>query len=220
MWCTWYTSVKIFRLCYLCYMLNRKLNMNRTWSVICLINVLSIIILLVYFAAGKNFDQRTRFKSSSCTNNAVEVVTFHECKVRVSRTASWVSLDFTFKKSVLKPLYIQANVSYKYGQIYRNVFSLQKIEICYLVKNQNKIQYAHPLIVVAADIFGKSLQPLSSGCPYLGRQNVSVNLDDTQLPSLFPTGMYKLEVHFKIQNGGSVVLTAQIECVSSLKTSF
>lgn len=171
-------------------------------------------------AAAKNFDQKTRFKSLYCKNNATDTVVFRECKIRVTRNSSWISVDFTVKKRVDKPVYIRGDVYYKYGQIYRKIVSVPEFEICYFLERYDNIKNAHPVLAALDDVVGKTLKPLLTGCPYFGHYNASILLNDLELPSLFPSGMYKGEIFHRFPGGGLVLLIVQVECISSIKTSF
>lgn len=106
---------------------------------------------------------------------------------------------------------------YKYGQIYRQVITLPELEVCYTMKN---IQNSHPIVQAAVDAFGESLAPVLKGCPYFGDYNVTIEVNTRELPSIFPSGMYKVEVYLRVSGNKTAWIVAQGEIVSSIKTSF
>lgn len=176
-----------------------------------------LLFCFIVCTLSKNFDQKTRFKSLICVNNSTERVAINLCKLKVTRNTSSLAINVTIKKVVDKPMYLRAVAYYKYGLIYRQIVPVPEIEVCGMLKN---IRGSHPAIVAMLDVLGESIKPLLKGCPYYGQYNFSAMLDPLQLPSLFPSGMYKVEVFVRTPDMKFVGVVVQIELVSSIKTSF
>lgn len=137
-------------------------------------------------SSTKNFDQKTRFKSIFCNNNATDYMKFHVCKVKVTRYNSSLEISVNMIKPLVAPLNVHVIILYKYGQIYRQILSVPQIEACWVMKNLNE---AHPIIKSSFEVLGESIKPFLKGCPYFGTYNVSLFCDPLQIPSLLPSGM-------------------------------
>lgn len=176
-----------------------------------------MICILMTLSSSKNFDQSTRFKSLVCINNSTERVAIQVCKIKVTRNSSSMALNVIIKKFVDRPLYLRAAAHYKYGLIYRQIVPIPEIEVCSMLKN---IRNSHPAVVAVIEALGESIKPLLRGCPYLGQFDVSLVLNPKDLPSLFPSGMYKVEIYVRTPDNKFVGVVVQVELVSSIKTSF
>lgn len=172
---------------------------------------------LVRISLAKNFDQSTRFKSVKCTNNSTEKITIHVCKIKVTRNSSSLVFNSTINEPIGSPMYLRVTVQYKYGLIYRPVIPVPPIEVCGLMRNINN---AHPVIKAAFDFLGETIKPFLKGCPYLGEYNVTLVVNPRELPSIFPSGMYKVEINVKTPDKKFIEVVTQVEVVSSIKTSF
>jgi Protein of unknown function (DUF1091) len=177
---------------------------------------LLLCAIFVLFRLVENLDQKTRFKSVKCFSNATEYLTIHACKVKVTRNSSAIVINTTIFKPIDKPLYNYGQAFYKYGQIYRPVFRLPELELCSALK---AFDNGHPIMKVIIDVLGKSFEPIVRGCPFVGQYNLSVEVDDNKLPSIFPSGMYKEALTLK-KNDKIFQVEFQLEVVSSIKTSF
>jgi len=176
-----------------------------------------IAIFIVTMCVAKNHDQSSRFKSVYCVNNSTERHTIHLCKIKVTRNSSFLLFNVTIKTPINKPLYLKVTVFYKYGLIYRQIIPVPEIEVCSMMKNVDK---THPLIKATFDVFGDSIKPFLDGCPYSGRYNLSFSLNMREFPSEIPSGMYKVATQLRTPDKKSIVVIAQFEVTSSIKTSF
>lgn len=183
----------------------------------CSIFTKTLIFVFVTVVFGKNFDQSSRFKSVKCINNSTERHKIHLCKIKVTRNSSFLAFNVSIKRTIDKPLYLRATAFYKYGLIYRQITPIPEIEVCSMLKN---VKSAHPFLLAWIETLGETLKPLLKGCPYLGNYNVTLSVDTRQLPSIFPSGMYKAEIFISTPDKKFVAVIVQLEIVSSIKTSF
>lgn len=165
--------------------------------------------------------QKSRFKSMKCVSKNQTIVQFKYCRVKVfSRTSSALAINITYVKKLVKPISIRLSMNYKYGTIYRRVFAVPEVEMCWIMKNMGSKQ-AHPFIKAFVDVMGKSLDRYLEGCPYFGEINVLIDFDDSKWPSIFPTGSYRLDFSLGIPSVPVLmIINVEFEMVSAIKTSF
>lgn len=163
--------------------------------------------------------QNTRFKSLKCYTENKSAIDIRYCRVKVTRNASFLSMNWTWLQTFTKPITLRAWMSYKYGNIYRQVVRVPGFEICEMLRNYELLP---PFIKAFFDVFGESFRPVLKGCPYHGEMNLMVALDDTKWPSIFPTGMYKIEGTISSESPKYVIFGGvfEIHVKSSILTSF
>lgn len=165
--------------------------------------------------------QKSRFKSMKCVSKNQTIMEFKYCRVKVfSWNSSGLAINMTYNMKLGKPIYVRMNIYYKYGTIYRRVFGVPEVEMCWILKNL-KSKLVPPFVKAFIDVLGKSVARFLDGCPYFGEVNVLAQFDDSKWPSIFPTGMYKMENIFRLPDMPVFMLfNLEFEMVSPIKTSF
>lgn len=132
------------------------------------------------------------FKSIECKNFDPNVTGyFRNCFIKAySRT--FVTLNFGYKlhKPLRKPFFVRVIVSYRYGNIYRDVINIQK-EYCEVMD----MATTHEIFQRFTSTFYKSVPGLFHKCPYEGEAdffNVTIDESKTRSRNLFPEGYYKV----------------------------
>lgn len=155
-------------------------------------HLVEIIVLLAFFFSrlGLSADQKSRFKSLKCFTDDSSEITIHYCGVKVTRTSSALSINLTFHRNFSKHVTMKTALFYKYGNIYRQVVKVPDYELCYTMKRLDIL----PMFMQAMfDVMGESGKTVRKGCPFYGRNDYFFLFDDSKWPSIFPSGMYKIE---------------------------
>lgn len=142
---------------------------------------------------------------------------FRYCRVKVARNSSGLAINVTYIKRLGKPFNTRFILSYKYGQIYREVIRVPEFELCGVLRNYNLLP---PFIKALLDIFGETMGKFLKGCPYEGVYDVVMEMDMSKFPSILPSGMYKSDVSIKTIGSKIFQMFMEIEIVSNIKTSF
>lgn len=162
-------------------------------------------------------EMRTRWKSLKCSSDNETVMAFRYCRIKVTRNWSALSINMTFLKKLVRPIIVKLSVSYKYGQIYREVIKVPEFELCGVLKNFNLLP---PFMKALFDVLGESIVALLKGCPYSGMMDLMMEVDMNKFPSILPTGMYKFDASAKHPDTRILTFAVEMEIVSSIKTSF
>lgn len=161
--------------------------------------------------------QRHRFKSLKCISENASIIEFKYCRVKFSRNSTAYAVNITAHRMLQKPLNARLSISYKYGQIYREVFKVNAFEICEVLKNFNLLP---PFMKAVFDVVGDSFTILLKGCPFFGDMNLFVTADASKFPSIFPSGMYKTHMYISKPNTELIHVISEVEMISSIRTSF
>lgn len=162
----------------------------------------------------------TRFRAVDCKNLHNSTAYITKCFIKnYSRSVS--TLNFAVK--TVKPLvniYLQLVVSYRYGNIYREVMDTKVINWC-------EVQHGsmfNPLLNFILDVIRESVPNLFHECPYEGFlefYNITVNDDLAMKMAMFSDGQYKFNATiYDRPNRIFSILTVFNEIKSPLKTSF
>lgn len=190
-------------------------------SKLCCVNIFLLVILSfikseVQFIPKELPFQRYRLKSFKCISYNTSI-TIKYCRLKVTRNRSMLAINMTFYTKWQAPLNLVVSMSYKYGQIYREVVKTPQIEFCGALKNFNNM---HPFLKSMLDIFGESIAPLIKGCPFVESLNFVAEPDLSRFPSILPTGMYRVKFMFSSYGIKSVHWESEAEIVSNIKSSF
>jgi hypothetical protein len=128
-----------------------------------------------------------------------------------------LAINVTFIPKNPRPLNLRLAMSYKYGNIYREVVKTPVFEACGVLKNFDSMP---PFIKALFDTFGDSIAPVLKGCPFFGDLGVLLNADASKFPSIFPSGMYQIKIWGETTNTKLFRIIGEAELVTSIKTSF
>lgn len=179
--------------------------------------ILILVLLLNVTASSKEEYQRSRFKSLECKSRNESIIVYNYCRVKVTRTTSVLAFNATILRPIKRPVYAKYKVSYKYGQIYRDIIPLPEFELCSIIR---KPEESHPLVREVLKGLWESLGALKNGCPVSGELNLRLELDLSQFPSIIPSGYYAIETSMRTGSTPFLYTKIQLEIVSSIKTSF
>lgn len=163
-------------------------------------------------------EMKSRIKTMKCVAKNKTIMEFKYCRAKVfSRDSSGIAINITFHQPVTRPFYLKLSMNYKYGTIYRKVVNVPELEMCSVMKN---LKTAPPFFKAFLDILGKSIQPLLDGCPYKNEVNFLAQFDDDKWPSVFPSGMYRIDCIFRVPETVVMLAYLEFEIVSGIKSSF
>jgi Protein of unknown function (DUF1091) len=193
------------------------------------INIFYIILLSKFIATGcqrnyqasdANLKYLVKFKGIKCENFDNTSVAFIACYVKpVSRTVGTLNLEFDVLKSLDQGLHVQLIYYYRYGTIFREIMKTKPIDWCQAMKAAN----INPLFKFIHAMLGDKLKRLLHPCPFFGNfkfYNVTIDQKATKEISIFPEGMYKLDVKIFMKEFMFVNVMARAEVSSPLKKSF
>lgn len=189
---------------------------KRLWLLI-LFSILELTLIQCDFLEREPDYQRHRFKSIKCLSENTTIFQFKYCRIKVTRNSSMIAFNVTFIPKNPRPFNLRMSMSYKYGLIYREVFKVPQIEVCAVLKNFNLMP---PFLKALFDVLGDSIAPFLKGCPYIGDMYLLLEADSSKFPSIFPTGMYRLQLTAETTNTKLFRITAEAEMITSIKTSF
>lgn len=186
--------------------------------VLIFINIVTHEALTYEFFEREPEYQRSRYKSFKCKSENSKLISFYSCRVKVTRNSSALAVNATVHYPLGPPVYTRGSISYKYGQIYREVIKLPNIEICSALKN---LKLMPPFVKAFFESFGESMAAFMKGCPFQNSYIVLASQDPSKFPSIVPSGMYKGEIWAKDGKSSPLsYLVAEVEIVSNIKTSF
>jgi hypothetical protein len=161
---------------------------------------------------------RSRFTNMKCVSKNKTIMDFRYCRVKVfSRNSSALAINLTLYKRLMPKITVKSCMSYKYGTIYRKVVDVPEFELCSVMRN---VKLLPKFIKAIFDIFGDTVKRLFEGCPYFGDFDFLAQIDDTQWPSIFPSGFYRIDFNFKANQTPATFLNFEFEMISSIKSSF
>lgn len=164
--------------------------------------------------------QRSTFKNLKCILKNKTLLEFKYCRVKVySRNSSGLAVNITFNQTIKRPVFLKVSLSYKYGQIYRRVVNVPEFELCSAVAN---FKLLPPFVRAFVEILGDSIKRILEGCPFNEAEdlNLVLKFDDSKWPSIFPTGYYKFDTAWRASETLAFVAWAEVEIISSIKSSF
>lgn len=169
---------------------------------------------------NENFRNGTRFKSIKCDCNTT-IATVKYCFLKpVSRQVVTLNVGVIIHTAVVKPIYTQLVIHYRYGTVYRQVLDTHPLEWCGIMDGSA----THPLMALIIEQLKGSAPTLFHKCPYIGDLDLSnVTIDrskNVHKSSIFPEGTYRGELSFAKNEILIYKVTLSFELKSPLKESF
>ena len=138
--------------------------------------ILILIFPLIAFAQrpptkeDKNSLYGTRFRGVNCSSYEKFIAEFTFCYVKAySRKVTTLNFGINFKKP-LKHVFVQLFAYYRYGNIYREIVSSQKINWCEIMEGAGYNLFFKMMI----DVIAQSIPGLFHKCPYEGDNSYMV----------------------------------------------
>lgn len=194
-----------------------------------LINLKFLTILLIFQQLSngqrpllpneKNVNYISKFRAVKCSSTKNSTASFTFCYIKsYSRTVS--TLNFGIKTEKLIKPFLQFIVSYRYGNIFREIMDTKVIDWCPIMDGTN----SNLLLKFLIDTISDSVPGLFHKCPYEGLMefhNITINDEIAKKLSIFPEGQYQYNVTISDRPDNILlVLTVFVEVKSPLKSSF
>lgn len=210
-------------LIYFCHTSNLERLLSMTSRTLCI--VLALLILLnLSFAASKpkeDFRVGVRFKSLECESDNVTIVIKYCFLKAVSRRVVFLNVGMTHKKPLTKPYFVRFIFFYKYGTIYRQIMDTHENEVCSIMDGHP----TNPLIDLTFEKLNmtKEAAPIFRKCPHdkdLDLHNISVPTRIKNKGTIFPDGVYRIDLYLYKRNMTILKLKIEYENKSGLQESF
>jgi len=165
-------------------------------------NLVIISLSYVYLQGPprNDFDRKSlygsTFKSVVCESfDADNFGYLRNCSVKAySRNFSSLNIGYTLHKPVKRPIFLKIAMMFRYGNIYRDIFSTT-IEICSILDNLD-VQRTFKNYISSIE---KSIGNLIHQCPYSGSNDIkNITIDDSENRKSFlnPEGFFKVCLTF------------------------
>jgi hypothetical protein len=168
----------------------------------------------------ENFNFGVRFKSVQCQSDNKTISTNFCYLKALSRKVVTLNIGIKFLVTYKKPYYIQAEILYRYGTIFRQVIDLKKNEICSILEGVD----INPLGKIIIDMIKTNYPDIIHKCPYSGDwgfTNFTLNVDlFNSATMIFPEGTYRIDISVLRGNDETFKVSLVFDNKSYIKESF
>lgn len=188
-------------------------------SVYCLIFLLISTINPSLSARKDNPEGTSRYTYIKCRiDNSSARLKYCHLKA-YSRTYVTLNIGFSIFKPIKNFLYVEVSCSYRYGNIYREVFRTPRLEWCGIMSGAA----SNPIISNALNTLEGNIASLVHKCPYQGEfdlQNISGHHEKDSANSMMWEGNYKTEIFIYHKEKEVLFVDVRDYIKSKLKDSF
>lgn len=133
------------------------------------------------------------FKSVECHNFDEKIGYLRNCSIKAwSRRNIVLNFGYTLVRTLTRPFFVTVVMSYRFGNIYREVMNLKDHEFCAIMD----VADSHAIFQRIVSTFYNTVPGLFHKCPYVKGDadfyNITIDETESRKKAMFPEGFFKI----------------------------
>jgi hypothetical protein len=138
-----------------------------------------------------------RFKSAHCQNIDKSIVFVSKCFIKAySRSVSAFTIGYVISEPLVRPIFIQVVLHYRYGTIYREIINSHKRDLCEFLDDHR----SNPILYMVLKPAFSSIPNFPKRCPITESADfANITIDNENMAKdqfRFPEGLYLHVIKF------------------------